>query len=133
MKGANTMTVKDLLSITCTDYQEIRINEYINSEATGNKWIIEKGSHYARIIPEEILNREVIVIVPYYSGISVEIESPVLHTYSIKCTEIYSKTYEVEATSYEKAKDKLIDDIANGREKTPDECVNRTLEFIDVE
>ena len=131
------MTVKDFLSITCTDYQEIRIDEYINSGATGNKWIIEKGSHYIGIIPEDILNREVIEIVPYYAGISVVIESvekseqeQALNTYCFKYTEIYSKTYDVEAKSYQDAYDKIVDGINDGTEKAPDELVKTMLELL---
>lgn len=134
MNGGKTMTVKDFVTITCTTYQEIRINEYEGDRHTGNRWVIEKGDNYAGIIPENILNREVITIVPYFSGISVEIEAKEtpLHTYRIQYTETYSKIYDVRGTSYENAKDMLLADIAKGKENGPEECINSKCELIDI-
>ena len=50
-------------------------------------------------------------------------------TFDIQFTETYSKLYEgIEAESFEEATEKLREDIMNGREEGPDECVNSDFE-----
>jgi len=55
-------------------------------------------------------------------------------TFDIQFTETYSKLYEgIEAESFEKATEKLWEDIAEGREEGPDECVNSDFEDVTEE
>lgn len=51
-------------------------------------------------------------------------------TFEIKYTETYANTYTVEAETFEEAIEKLLDDIENGRERGPEDCVNS--DFKDV-
>ena len=51
--------------------------------------------------------------------------------YSIRYTETYESWYEVEANSPEKAKEKLLDAIMDGKEKGPDECCDSGCKEIE--
>ena len=51
-------------------------------------------------------------------------------TFDIEYTETYANTYTVEAESFEEATEKLLEDIMNGRERGPEDCVNS--DFKDV-
>lgn len=67
------MTVKEFLSKITDSYQEIAINEYDGREHTG-RWLVALHSVDYASIPEEIQNREISAIIPYYGRISVEVE-----------------------------------------------------------
>lgn len=68
------MTVGELISKIPDSYVELAINEYEGAEHTGRRYIIEKHSTDYKHIPEDVLNKEVKIIVPYYDRISIEIE-----------------------------------------------------------
>ena len=50
--------------------------------------------------------------------------------YLVTYSECYSGNYEVEANSKEEAEEKLKEDIANGRENSPEECYDSGAEVI---
>lgn len=68
------MTVGELISKIPDSYVELAINEYEGVEHTGRRWIIEKHSTVYTHVPEEIWNKEVEMIIPYYNRISIEVE-----------------------------------------------------------
>jgi hypothetical protein len=74
MKGGIGMKVRDLLTIIADSYQRIEIKEYKNSNFTGREWTIEPHQMILKNIPVDILNKEISMIVPYYSYISILIE-----------------------------------------------------------
>lgn len=53
-----------------------------------------------------------------------------VRTFDIEYTETYANTYTVEAETFEEAIEKLLEDIMNGREEGPEDCVNS--DFKDV-
>lgn len=68
------MTVGELISIIPDSYVELAINEYDGLEHTGRRYIIEKHSTDYTHIPEDIWNKKVRMLVPYYGRISIEVE-----------------------------------------------------------
>lgn len=54
-------------------------------------------------------------------------------TFEIEYTETYANTYTVEAETFEKATEKLLEDIKNGRERGPEDCVNSDFEDVTEE
>ena len=53
-----------------------------------------------------------------------------MRTYSIDYTEVYSKNYEVEANTFEEAKEKLREDILIGDTDAPECCINSYFEDV---
>lgn len=68
------MTVWELVSKMPYSYLELVINEYDGLDHTGRRYTIEKHSTDYAHIPEDIWNKEVSIIVPYYGRISIEVE-----------------------------------------------------------
>ena len=68
------MTVKDFISKILDSYQEITINEYDDWERIGRRWIIESHSKDYRHIPDEIWNKEIRAIIPYYDENFIDVE-----------------------------------------------------------
>lgn len=65
------MKLYEVLSKIVTDYMTVSIRG--NSEYS-NIWKIEKGNFDYSFIPNEELNAKVIMIVPYYSELSIIID-----------------------------------------------------------
>ncbi len=51
--------------------------------------------------------------------------------YQVKYTEVYQKVYEVEANSPEEAEEKLLENIGNGSENSPEECIKVSTQVYD--
>lgn len=51
--------------------------------------------------------------------------------YPVKYTEVYQKTYEVEANSPEEAREKLVEDIGVGAVDAPHECIHTSMQVYD--
>ena len=68
------MTVGELISKIPDSYVELAINEYDGLDHTGRRYTIERHSTDYTHIPEDIWNKEVRMIVPYYDRISIEVE-----------------------------------------------------------
>ncbi len=65
------MKLHEVLSKVVTDYMNVSVkgnNEY------SKEWKIEKGSFDYSFIPDEELNAKVIMIIPYYSKLSIIID-----------------------------------------------------------
>jgi hypothetical protein len=69
------MKVCDLISKIVDNYVEIVIEEFKGKDRTGRRWNITPHSTDYRNIPEDVWNAEVSMIVPYYTSISIVIES----------------------------------------------------------
>lgn len=65
------MKLHELLSKIITDYMTVSVRG--NSEYS-TIWKIEKGSFDYSFIPDEELNAKVIMIIPYYSELSIIID-----------------------------------------------------------
>lgn len=51
----------------------------------------------------------------------------------VRYYECYEGYYDVEANSEEEAKEKLIEDICEGRENAPEQCYDSGAEVIEME
>lgn len=51
--------------------------------------------------------------------------------YRVKYTEVYQKMYEIEANSPKEAEEKLLENIGNGSENSPEECIKVSTQVYD--
>ena len=68
------MTVKEFISKTPDSYMELSISEYSGDDLV-RRIICKKHEWHSTYIPESVLNNEVIMIVPYYSRISLVVDA----------------------------------------------------------
>ena len=68
------MTVGELISKIPDSYVELAINEYDGLEHTGRRYIIEKHAKDYTHIPEDVWNKNVRMIIPYYDRIRIEVD-----------------------------------------------------------
>ena len=54
-------------------------------------------------------------------------------TFDIEYTETYTNTYTIESETFEEATEKLREDIMNGRERGPEDCINSDFEDVTEE
>ena len=68
------MTVKEFISKTPDSYMDLAINVYEENELV-RRIICKKHEWHNTYIPRVILNKEIETIVPYYSRISLVVET----------------------------------------------------------
>ena len=69
------MLVKDFFSKIPGSYVEIAVNEYKGNDHTGRRWVFKPYESAKGKLPDDVWNKEVSAIIPYYDRISVEIEA----------------------------------------------------------
>ena len=69
------MTVAEVLGAIKDNYVEVRVNEYRGLDHTGVRYVFEPHKLNVSVLPQNIQNREVTEIVPYWDSISVDIDA----------------------------------------------------------
>ena len=67
------ITVKEFILMTVNNYTDLTVNEYDGNKNV-RRIVMDKGKWSVSDIPDDLLNRKITSICPYYDRISLEVD-----------------------------------------------------------